>query len=203
MSYAELIACRECDYLHESIALQPFEKAYCVRCGAMLGVHRDVDLIPKTAITVTGFIVWLLAVTLPIASVIIQGHQINATLSTIVQTLNLQQYTALAFLIIFTLGISPLLELGAISFILWQLHLKNNNAIDHTNLALAEKIRGLIKPWVLVDVFMLGVLVALVKLKSIVIIELNAGLWAFISLMLLLYYLSFTLTVSHDTTYDE
>lgn len=203
MPNLKLIACHDCDYLHQNISLNPREKAYCVRCGAKLGVNSDFDLTSTTAITVTGFIVWLLAVTLPIATVIIQGHQISATLSSIVQTLNLQQYTALAFLIIFTLGIAPLLELGAISFVLWQLYLKNNNAINHSNLALAEKIRGFIKPWVLVDVFMLGVLVALVKLKSIVIIELNAGLWAFISLMLLLYYLSFTLTVSHDTTYDE
>lgn len=203
MSEAKLVACHECDYLHENIALNLHEKAYCVRCGAKLGTYSNLNLATALALTITGFIVWLLAALLPIASVIIQGHQISATLYEIVQTLNLQQYTALAFLIIFTLGIAPLLELIAISFIVWQLYLKDNEAINHNNLALANKMRANIKPWVLVDVFMLGVLVALVKLKSIVIIELNAGLWAFIALMLILYYLSYALTIDHDTEYDE
>lgn len=198
MANTELIACHQCDYLHENSTLNLQEKAYCTRCGAKLDAHANLDLATAIAITATGLIIWLLAVTLPVATITIQGHEVSATLLTIVQTLNLQQYTALAFLVIFTLGLSPLLELTAIGFILRQLHLKNNNAINHNSLALAKKIRTAIKPWVLVDVFMLGVLVALVKLKAIVIIELGAGLWAFIGLMLILYYLSFNLAIDHD-----
>jgi hypothetical protein len=41
-------------------------------------------------------------------------------------------------------------------------------------------------------------LVALVKLKSIVIVEIGAGLWAFIALIIILYYLSYTLNITHD-----
>jgi paraquat-inducible protein A len=198
MPESKLIACHDCDYLHEISPLNPREQAYCVRCGAKLGKYADISPATASALTATGLILWLLAMTLPIASVMMQGHEIPATLYAIVQTLNTQQYTTLAFLVIFTLGIAPMLELCAISYMLWQSNLKTTTSFNHHDLALAKKLRKLIKPWVLVDVFMLGVLVALVKLKSIVVINLHAGLWAFIGLMLILYYLSLTLTIHHD-----
>lgn len=198
MSNAALIACHQCDYLHVKSSLRPNEKAYCTRCGALLAAHQSDTLTVNYALAITGIMVLILAIALPIATVIIKGQEVTATLFTIIQTLNLQQYTVLAFLVLFTLAIAPALELGAISFILWQLHLKYNNQVNHTSLALATSLRANIKPWVLVDVFMLGVLVALVKLKSIVIIELHGGLWAYIALMIILYYLSYMLNTSHD-----
>lgn len=202
MSNAALIACHDCDYLHVKPLLKPNEKAYCSRCGAHLMAHQRQKLTVEYALTITGFMVLILAIMFPIATVIIKGQTLTATLFTIIQTLNLQQYPILAFLVLFTLGLAPALELGAIGFILWQLHLKNHikndRHVNHANLALATKLRANIKPWVLVDVFMLGVLVALVKLKAIVIIELGVGLWAFTALMIILYYLSDTLNISHD-----
>ena len=198
MSNAALIACHECDYLHVKPSLQPNEKAYCTRCGALIAAHQHQHLATEYALAVTGVIVLILAIVFPIATVIIKGQEVTATLFTIIETLNLQQYTLLAFLVLFTLAIAPALELGAIGFILWQLHLKHHGKVNHTSLAFATKLRANIKPWVLVDVFMLGVLVALVKLKAIVIIELGFGLWAFIALVIILYYLSYVLNTSHE-----
>jgi paraquat-inducible protein A len=198
MADSELIACSQCDYLHLRPTLNRQEKAYCTRCGATLGAFANTDFNTAFALTLTGLIVWFLAVTFPIASVIVQDHHLSATLISIVQTLNLQQYTALAFLIVFTLALSPLLELVTIGFVLWQLNLKLQGNINHNHLALVAKLRRHIKPWVLIDVFMLGVLVAVVKLKAIVIVEIGAGLWAFIALIIILYYLSYTLNITHD-----
>ena len=198
MTSSELVACPQCDYLHLRPTLNEREKAYCTRCGARLGAYANTDFTTAFALMLTGFIAWFLAVTFPIASVIVKDHHISATLVSIVHTLNLQQYTALAFLIVITLALSPLLELVTIGFILWQLHLKLLGNVNHSHLALASKLRKHIKPWVLIDVFMLGVLVALVKLKAIVIVELGAGLWAFITLIIILYYLSYSLNITHD-----
>lgn len=198
MADSELVACPQCDYLHVRPILNKQDKAYCTRCGAMLGAYANTDVTTAFALTLTGFIAWLLAVSFPIASVIVQERHISATLISIVYTLNVQQYTALAFLIVLTLAVSPLLELMTIGFILWQLNLKYQGDVNHHQLALVTRLRKHIKPWVLIDVFMLGVLVALVKLKAIVIVELGVGLWAFITLIIMLYYLSYTLNVSHD-----
>lgn len=205
MPNATLIACHDCDYLHAKPSLHACEKAYCTRCGALLATHQREKFTTEYALAITGVIVLMVAISLPIATVMIKGQAVTATLFTIIQTLNLQQYSFLAFLVLFTLGLAPALELGAIGFILWQLHLKNQNLVNHPHLAFATKLRAKIKPWVLVDVFMLGVLVAVVKLKSIVIIELGIGLGAFIALMIILYYLTYTLNTYHDenASHDE
>jgi len=183
----KLIACRQCDYLHTKVQLKNRESAYCARCNALLYSNMRSGTQIETALTISAAMLLIIGNSFPIATIIVQGQQIDATLLSIVQTLNTQQYSLLALLVFSTLVIAPAIELFAIGYSLLQ---KHGDAREQ-HLIQAYRVRQEVKTWVLIDVFMLGVVVALVKLSPIVLIKIGVALWAFGGLMVLLYLLTY------------
>ena len=182
----KLIACRQCDYLHKKILLKAQEAAYCARCNALLYKNTKSGIHIETALTLSAAMLLIIGNSFPIATIIVQGQQIDGTLISIVQTLNMQQYSMLALLVFFTLVIAPAVEIVAIGYSLLQKH----DEAREQHLIQAYIIRQSIKTWVLTDVFMLGVVVALVKLAPIVLVKLGVAFWAFAGLMVFLYLLT-------------
>lgn len=197
MSTSVLIACPQCDTLQYEVELALGQTARCRQCNGMLYKKTLPHYQLEAAFTVTAVILMVIASLSPIATIIVQGQVIDATLLRIIQTLLLQQQTLLALLIFVTLLLAPLLEIMAIAYILIKLKLskstflQNKITFSHSRLAYAIQIRLHANTWVLIDVFMLGLLVALVKLAPIVEIKVGVAIWAYSGLIILLNALSY------------
>jgi paraquat-inducible protein A len=177
-----LIACPECDLLQRETALPPGGIARCGRCGAQLYRNHPDSLDRSLACTLGADVFMALANTLPIVGLKAGGDQVQTTLWGAVRALYAQDMWLVAGLVLLTTIVAPLTELAAMTYLLVPLKF---NRIPRS-MPQAFRALNLVRAWSLVEVFMLGMLVALVKLAHIASVIPGVALWSFGALMLLL-----------------
>jgi paraquat-inducible protein A len=177
-----LLACEECDQLHHRAALEGVGQLCCSRCGAALTPTRRADFHLPLALALCGLVLLGVAHLNPVIGISVQGQDHSASLWQAAEMLYEQDAALLSVVVLVTTLISPAAELLAICWVLVPL-LQGLRAPGA-----ARVLRALrsIRPWVMVEVFMLGVLVATVKLAGMATIILGVGVWAFAALMLVL-----------------
>lgn len=179
---AHLVACHECGLLLREIALPPGGTAVCCCCGATL-YRNSPDSIRRTlALTLAAAVFFILANSYPILGIEIQGNRNAATLAGAVQALWHQQMYSISSLVCITAILVPALELSLLLYLLVPLQLQR----QPPGIPLILRLITAIKPWGMVEVFMLGLLVSLVKLQSDFSILPGVALWSFAVLTLLL-----------------
>lgn len=181
MSQASLVACHECDLLQRQVGLAAGGLATCDRCGAILFRDHSKTFNRALAFSIAGLIVFVIANSFPIVGLEVKGELVQTTLFGAVQALYADQPFVAALVLITTI-VMPLVVLGALAALLLPLHL--GYAPSHTG-ALFRALRAA-EPWCMVEVFMLGVLVALVKLAHIATVVPGIAAWSFGALVVLL-----------------
>ena len=177
-----LVICPECDLLQQRIALAPGGRAHCCRCQALLYRELSVSLSSRCALAVTGLLVFVLANAFPIVSLEAQGVRSVTTLFGSVLALWRQGMEPVALLVFLTAIVVPALELGVLCYLL--LPLSRQRVPPGFRMLLHLLCR--IQPWGMAEVFLMGVLVALVKLAHLALVEPGVGLWSFCALIVLL-----------------
>lgn len=168
-------ACHDCDALQHEVALEPGGLARCWRCDAVLyrGPHHAIDR--TLALSLAASVLFLLALSFPLVELDMQGRQHSTTLWGAVTTLWRQDAALVAVLVAVTTVLMPALQLGAMLWLLLPLALQRRPAGG------VRVLRALllVQPWGMVEVFVLGVLVALVKLAHIASVIPGIALWSF------------------------
>jgi paraquat-inducible protein A len=179
---AVLIACHECDLLQREGRLPAGGKALCARCGATLYRSHPNSVERTLAFALAAGVLFALANLFPIVSLELQGQRIDATLFGAVHALYVQDMGLVAALVFVTAIATPALELAALCYLLLPLRL------GRAPPRVGPVFRALqaVRPWCMVEVFMLGVLVSLVKLAHVAGVVPGVALWAFGALMLLM-----------------
>ena len=176
-----LVSCHECDLLQRETPLPRGGIARCRRCGAELYRSHPDSLERTLAITLAALVLFAIANAYPIVGLEVQGNRTAATLFGAVRALWGQGAEAVAGLVFVTTIVVPLLEMSITLLILVPLRL--GGAAPATGLLL--RIVQAVRPWGLVEVFILGVLVSLVKLAHQATVIPGIALWSFAGLMLL------------------
>lgn len=174
-----LVACPECDALHRHRPLVRGEKARCIRCGAVLYRHprlRPDQLLP---LVVCALLTFVIANGFPIVDLQIQGQSNSATLFGSILALWGEGRQLVAVLVFATTLLFPLVDLLAMLALLLMSSRRGRPA------ALWRFVQTL-RPWGMIEVFMLGMLVALVKLSHLAHVLPGAALWAFAALTVLM-----------------
>ena len=179
---ASLIACHECDLLQREIALPPGGTACCPRCGGVL--YRSIpDWSDRTlAYMLAAAALFVVANAFPIVALEAQGTRISTTLFGTVRTLHEQDMTSVAVLVFVTTFLMPALEIGAMLYMLLPLKL----GWVPRELPAMFRLVQTVRPWGMVEVFMLGTLVSLAKLMHIAHVVPGVAIWSFGALMFLL-----------------
>ena len=179
---APLIACHECDLLQRETPLPRGGVARCGRCGAELYRNHPEGLEHTLALTAGAVVLFVVANAFPILGLALEGQVIQTTLFNTVRTLWDQQMKPVAVLVFLTTIAMPALELFAIAYLLLPLRL------GRVPPCFAQVFRMLqsVRPWGMVEVFMLGVLVSLVKLAHLAGVVAGIALWSFAALMLVM-----------------
>jgi len=179
---APFIACHECDLLQREIFLPPGEVVSCARCGAELyrSAHKSLD--KPLAFLLTSAVVLVVANAYPIVGLEIQGTSNETTLFGASHALWNQGMEAIGVLVFLTTFLVPAVELTIMGYLLLSLQ----SGRRPVGLAFMMRVLQYVNPWGMVEVFILGVIVALVKLTHYGTLIPDLALWAFGILTLLL-----------------
>ena len=177
-----LVACHECDLLHRVRPLPDGGAALCRRCGALLYRRRDRSLDNVLALSLAGLILFGVANAFPLLSMRLDANIQEATLFTGVLQLWDQGMGELAVLVLMTSVVLPGLKLLLLLYVTLPLRL----GLRPPGLApVFRLVRGL-QPWAMMEVFLLGILVAMVKLADTADILVGPAMYAFSLLILAL-----------------
>lgn len=177
-----LIACHECDLLQRETPLPRGGVARCARCGAELYRSQPESLERTLGLTAGAIVLFLIANAFPIMGLESQGQVIQTTLFNTARTLYDQDMKSVAALVLMTTIVVPGLQLLALTYLLLPLRFARMPPL----FAFVFRMLQAVRPWGMVEVFMLGVLVSLVKLSDMADVLPGIALWSFGALMLVM-----------------
>lgn len=178
-----LVACLQCDLLHRARPLSPGGEARCARCGAHLYGRTRPDANERAlALALAACLLLVIANVFPVLGMEARGVHSSTTLLDAVHSLWTDGARAVAVLVFLTTLLVPAIELLALAWVLLALRRGARGGVAVPMLHLIERL----KPWGMVEVFMLGVLVSLVKLSHVATIEPGVALFAYGALMALI-----------------
>jgi paraquat-inducible protein A len=180
--HAPLVACRDCDLLQQEADLTESIRAHCIRCGAEL-YRRHLDGLERSlAFATAASIAFLVANAFPIVSLQIRSEQTQTTLYGAVHMLVSQNMLFIATLVLVTTMLVPALQIALLGSLL--LPLRFGFIPSHAQFSF--RLLRVVQPWGMIDVFMLGLLVSVVKLSNLANVVPGVALWSFAALMPLL-----------------
>jgi len=177
---AELTACHECDELHRIPGLVPGATAHCHVCGAVLARNPKGGLDRTIALYITALILLLLANIFPFLTLEIGGRREISTLFGASQAMYNAGMGELAIVVFLTSILAPALMMISGLYVLMAVRFR----LPLPAVRLLLSWIGHLEPWVMLDVFMLGVLVAFVKLGNMATMHTGNSLYAFVALIL-------------------
>lgn len=177
----KLIICRKCHTLHEKVPLKNKKKAFCSACNVLL-YQRDDNMLNKTlALVLTAAISLFIAFEFTIVSINIQGLQQSLTLSSLFFVLAEHEEYVVGIMFLFLIVIFPITIILATFFLLFFMKIKKAGYFTKRLLILLAHLR----PWSMVDIFFISLLVSMVKLFDVASIELGISFIAFIFTLIL------------------
>jgi paraquat-inducible protein A len=181
-TFPNLVLCEHCDSVYERPRLARGQAARCRQCGAVLYRASRLDLDRWLALTVTAGIVFAIAQASPVIRISLQGLRNEATLWQSAATLAHGPAAPIAVPAALAVIVVPFLQIGLLAWVL------GHARFERRAPGLAGAIRALValRPWSMVEVAVLGMLVAVVKLAGYVQVAPGAGIWASAVLMVLL-----------------
>jgi len=177
-----LISCEHCASIFRRHELKPGETATCARCGTTLWRYSGISLSGWLALTLGALVVFLMANAYPVISMSVRGMSRSASLLDAVSMTWQQGYVVTAIMTGLAGFALPLLQLCVLLWVLWPL----TRGREPRGLRVAMRILGALRPWCMVPVFLLGVLVSVVKLAGMAAVSPAPGLFAFGALTVLL-----------------
>ena len=172
--------CHFCDTLHEMASLPEGTAARCKCCGAVLYQNRPASLVRATAFSVTALILMVVVHSFPFLVMDAASIRTSLNLVSAAHALIHQGSPILGMaLALFTI-VTPLSMAGGLIYVCGPL-MFGRMAPGASQVV---KWMGKTEPWNMIEVFLLGVLVSLLKLGKVADVHFGIGFWAFGALML-------------------
>jgi paraquat-inducible protein A len=174
------IACKDCDLLLERVTTPAGNKALCPRCANPLYQPREQSIENTLALAITGLLLFIPANLLPVMSMDLVGQVSSTTIYKGSLVLFDEGLYWTALLVLLSSVVVPLGKLLLMLFVAGCLRLERYNPL----LPYAFRYYHYLDEWGMLEVYMLGVLVAVVKLKGMASVIPGIGLYCFVALLL-------------------
>ena len=186
---AEVQACPDCDLLLRRQNVDPGQTVCCPRCGHKL--HAPVkDSVDKTlALSLTGLILYIPANFLPIMTLDSMGLEQAGSVFDGITVLYGSGYLFVSLIVALTSIIFPLAKLSLLFAV--SMHLKLKRYPD----TLPHMMRWYrhLDEWGMLEVYMVGILVAIIKLHHMAHIHYDFGFLCFMALLTMALFASVTM----------
>ena len=157
-----LIACDHCDYLHVEEEIPTGHVARCARCGSPLYQSQNNSIERSLAFAFAALVLFVLANSFPILQFSMEGRSETNTLSSGMITFWNEGFAFLAFMVGLTSIAAPLLLILAYIYVLLPLRF----GFSFPAIRKVWRVLAVVRPWSMLDVFLIGLLVALTKLSD-------------------------------------
>jgi paraquat-inducible protein A len=175
----EACLCPHCDLLVRAADLRPDQLSTCPRCGVELDRGTYASREAALAVAAAAAQLWILMNTFPLVALTLGGQQRQTTLSGAVVALGTHGMALLALLVALTAIVAPGVEIGLALYVLGRLETLARSG------ALGRAVRWFrtVRRLSMIDVFMLGCLVSIVKLANLAELVVGPALWTCAALL--------------------
>ena len=177
-----LIACHECDLLHRIHSLRYGERATCSRCGAALYAKKRDSFEQTITLAVTSLILFTVANAFPFMTFELNGRVQESLLSTGVKEFFERGMWTLGVLVFCASILFPALKILGMLYVL--VPLECNRRPWHA--VLVFRMVEQCQTWAMMDVYLLGVIVAVVKLSDLAVLVPGVAIYSFVALIIAL-----------------
>lgn len=177
-----LTACHDCDLLLRAADAPAGAVTRCPRCGAELHRQPRETADFTLALAIATLVVQIIANSFPIVLLDLQGLKSSATLPGTARILMEQGFDTVGVLVFVGVVLAPTLLMSCAIYVYAGLLLGQLfPAFRH-----AARLLFALSPWAMTEVMMLGIIVAVVKLRAYADVTPGLGLWAYVLFMLML-----------------
>lgn len=177
-----LMACHECDLLHRVHELHYGERARCSRCGAALYAKKLDSFEHTIVLALTSLILFTLANVFPFMTFELNGRVQQSLLSTGVKEFFERDMWMLGLLVLAASILFPALKILGMLYVLVPLECNRRP----WNAALVFRMVEQCQTWAMMDVYLLGVIVAVVKLSDLATLVPGVAIYSFVGLIVAL-----------------
>ncbi|RUO67235.1 PqiA/YebS family transporter subunit [Idiomarina ramblicola] len=178
----EVVGCPQCDWVSRRVPLLTNEQSECPRCGYILEDGNNAGQYTLLAVAIAALVLLFASLSVDFIRYSAAGVEQSMTLMDAAWQLSYFHEKVLAVLVLLTVIIIPCIYLLCLIWVYSQLETSGPNRL---NLYLLRTMEHL-KPWLMTDIFLLGTLVALVKISSLAEVRLLEGFWGFSVFVVLL-----------------
>jgi paraquat-inducible protein A len=178
----QLIICEHCDCVYEKVTLAKHQKTLCTRCGGVLQRYNGLTVQQRLALTFTALMLWIFANFYPVMSISLKGLKNSATLWDSVLALSLGPITFIAMVAAIAMIIAPIFQLLLLIWVL-SYALGNRRA---PGFKFCMRWLETLRPWSMLEVCLLGAMVAVIKLAGLLDVLPGIGLFALAILSLMM-----------------
>jgi paraquat-inducible protein A len=177
-----IVACHDCDLLHRVHPLNYGERAKCSRCGALLWAKKRDSFEHTIIFAVTSLLLFILANVFPFMTFELHGRVQTSYLSTgVVEFFNGGMWE-LGLLVLSASILFPALKILSMLYVLVPLEWNRRP----WKAAPVFRMVAQFQTWAMMDVYLLGVIVAVVKLADLATLVPGVAIYAFGALILTL-----------------
>lgn len=177
-----LVACLECDLLQRIPEVPTGASVRCLRCDMELWRHKPDTLNRTTALTMAALVLYIIANSVPMLGLTAVGHHAFTTVFGGAQQLWHDGQKLVAVLVFFAAVFAPALQIGFLLLIL------AGCSRERPPFWVGLFLRKLhfARSWGMIEVMLVGVLVALTKIADYAHVILGAALFSLFGLVVLL-----------------
>lgn len=178
LPYAHYQRCTQCDMLFRLPVLKRNQSAWCPRCNAKVRDGRDWSLTRLGSMALAMLLLMPFAWSEPLLRLHLLGVRIDANVLQGIWQMTAQGDPITAAMVLFCAVVAPVLLVVSISY-LWL-----GNVLG-MNLRPVLLMLGKLKEWVMLDIYLVGIVVASIKVQDYAWLQPGSGLFAFIALVIL------------------
>ena len=176
------VACHDCDALFTAIEVKEGERVLCPRCGANLFTRRANTIQRTAALVLAAAVLYVVANLFPFLTLSSDYRESDMVLLQSVTGLESAGYPPLASAVAIFIFVSPVVVIGGLLYLVLPLLAGRRLPGSVTLCRLVFEARQ----WNMVEVYLLGVLVSLLKLGSLAKLTLGTSFWAFVGFIVCL-----------------
>jgi len=177
-----LMACHECDLLHHIHPLRYGERAKCFRCGAALWAKKRDSFEHTIVFALTSLMLFILSNVFPFMTFELHGRVQTSHLSTGVLEFFERGMWELGLLVLAASILFPFLKIIGMLYVLVLLEMNRRP----WKAPQVFRVVAQFQTWAMMDVYLLGVIVAVIKLADLATLVPGVAIYSFGALILTL-----------------
>ncbi|MDK9705457.1 MAG: PqiA/YebS family transporter subunit [Desulforhopalus sp.] len=180
-SLSDYTACPDCDlFLHEAKAPEGY-KTICPRCRRTISRSSTASISKVLALSIAGLCLYLPAILLPLMTFKAYGFSGSANILQSILNFYRNDYYFVSVMVLLSAVVFPFILLTTICIISWQLQRRRYPSY----LTGLFRIHLHLEEWAMVEVYLLGILVTIIKMSHTSEIDYHSGILCFSWLVLI------------------